>query len=90
MEETQKERIEELKVKGGEILEVVKKILHEGNVRRVIIKDEEDNTVLEIPISVGILGAIVAPVLAAIGGIAALAKSYKIQIIRKGDATPTE
>ena len=83
MDEKRKEQIEELKVKGSEIIEVVKKILHEGNVRRVIIKDEEDNTVLEIPISVGIIGAIVAPVLAAIGGIAALAKSYKIQIIRK-------
>ena len=87
MDESKKEKIEELKVKGGELLEVVKKVLHEGNVRRVIIKDEDDNTVLEIPVSIGIISAIFAPVLAAIGGIAALAKSYKIQIVRKDDET---
>ena len=85
MDDAKKEKIEELKVKGEELLSVMKKVLHEGNVRRVIIKDENDNTFLEIPVGIGIVGVVLAPVLAAVGALAALAKSFKIQVIRKED-----
>ena len=76
---------DELKVKGEELLATIKKILHEGNARRIIIKDDKDNTFLEIPVTLGVVGAIFAPVLAAVGALAALATSFKIQIIRKDD-----
>ena len=78
-----KEKIEELKVKGEELLKTIKKIIHEGNVRRIIIKDENDNTFLEIPVSIGVVGVILSPVLAAVGALAALATSFKIQIVKK-------
>jgi hypothetical protein len=75
----------ELKVKGEELLGVVKRILHEGNVRRIIIKDDKGNIFIEIPVSVGLLGVVLAPVLAAVGAIAALAASFSIEVIRKED-----
>lgn len=61
----------------------VKEILHEGNVRRIVIKDEKDKTYLEIPVNIGVVGALVAPVLAAVGALAALVANFKIEVIRK-------
>lgn len=73
-------RFEEFRVNGGELLNKVKEIIHEGNVRRIILKDEHGKTFMEIPLTVGVVGAIVAPVLAAIGAIAALASSLTIVV----------
>ena len=73
-----KTRFEEFRVNGGEILNKVKEIIHEGNVRRIILKDEKGKTFLEIPLTVGVVGAIVAPVLAAVGAVAALASNLTI------------
>ncbi|MGZ5423373.1 MAG: DUF4342 domain-containing protein [Candidatus Aminicenantales bacterium] len=75
-----KTRFEEFRVNGGELLNKVKEIIHEGNVRRIILKDEHGKTFMEIPLTVGVVGAIVAPVLAAIGAIAALASSLTIVV----------
>ncbi len=69
---------EEFRVTGGEILTKVKEILHEGNVRRIILKDEHGKIFMEIPLTVGIVGALVAPVLAAVGAIAALVSNLTI------------
>jgi hypothetical protein len=69
---------EEFKVSGGEVINKVKEIFHEGNVRRIILKDEQGKVFLEIPLTVGIVGALVAPVLAAIGAIAALVSNLTI------------
>jgi len=77
-----KDMKEELKVKGGELLEKIKELIHEGNVRRIIIKDEEGKTFLEIPVAVGIIGALVAPILAAVGAIAAVAAKFTIEVVR--------
>ena len=73
----------EFKVKGEELLKKIKELIHEGNVRKIIIKNEEGKTYLEIPVTVGVVGVILAPVLAAIGAIAALATNFTIEVIRK-------
>ncbi|MCD4789170.1 MAG: DUF4342 domain-containing protein [Bacteroidales bacterium] len=75
----------EFKVKGEELLKKIKELIHEGNVRKLIIKNEEGKTYLEIPVSVGVVGAIIAPVLAAVGAIAALAANFTIEVVRKED-----
>ncbi len=65
-------RTEEFKVEGEKLLARIKELIHEGNIRKVIIKDKEGKTVLEIPMTFGIVGALLAPQLAAIGAVAAL------------------
>ncbi len=68
----QKFRTEEFRVEGEKLIAKIKEIFHEGNIRRVIIKDKEGKTVMEIPVTLGVVGALLAPQLAAIGAIAAL------------------
>jgi hypothetical protein len=68
----EKTRTEEFRVEGEKLIGKVKEIIHEGNIRRIIIKDKEGKTVLEIPMTFGVVGALIAPQLAAIGAIAAL------------------
>ena len=75
----------EFKVKGEELLKKIKELIHEGNVRKLIIKNEEGKTYLEIPVTVGVVGALIAPVLAAVGAIAALAANFKIEVIKRED-----
>jgi hypothetical protein len=77
---SEKTRTEEFKVNGGEILNKFKEILHEGNIRRIILKNEEGKTIVEIPLTVGIIGAALAPILAAVGAIAALATNLTIVV----------
>lgn len=67
-----KVKTEEFQVRGEEIVAKIKELLHEGNIRRVIIKNEEGRTMIDIPLTFGVVGALVAPQLAAIGAIAAL------------------
>jgi len=73
----------EFKVKGEELLQKIKQLIHEGNVSRIIIKDDKGQTYLEIPVTIGVVGAIFAPVLAAIGALAALVANFTIEVIRK-------
>ncbi len=68
----EKVRTEEFQVKGEEIVAKIKELLHEGNIRRVIIKNEDGRTMIDIPLTIGVVGVLVAPQLAAIGAIAAL------------------
>ena len=68
----EKFRTEEFHVNGEELLARIKKLVHEGNIRRIIIKNKEGKTVLEIPMTFGVVGALIAPQLAAVGAIAAL------------------
>lgn len=72
---------ESFKVSGGEILDRVRQLVHEGNVRRVRIR-QGDRIVAEFPLTIGIVGAALAPVLAAIGAIAALATECTIEVER--------
>jgi hypothetical protein len=80
-----KTRYEEFRLNGGEILNKVKEIIHQGNVRRIILKDEQGKTFMEIPLTVGVVGAIVAPILAAVGAVAALASNLTIVVEKTED-----
>ncbi|NMC30514.1 MAG: DUF4342 domain-containing protein [Pelolinea sp.] len=63
---------EEFHVTGDEILAKVKELIHEGNIRSIVIKDEEGKTLINIPLTVGVVGTVIAPQLAAVGALAAL------------------
>ena len=69
---SEKVRSEEFKVKGDAIVAKIKELISQGNIRRVMIKNEEGKTLIDIPMTVGVVGALVAPQLAALGAIAAL------------------
>jgi hypothetical protein len=73
-------RSHRISVRGEELLAKVRELIHQGNVRRIIVINEEGQTLLEIPLTAGVIGAIVAPVLVAVGAIAALAQSYTLLI----------
>jgi len=73
-------RTEEFKVSGEKLLERVKDLVHQGNVRRITIKDKDGVTLLEIPLTAGVVGAVLLPIWVAIGAIAALAASYTITV----------
>ncbi len=73
----------EFKVKGEDLLRKVRELIEEGNVNRIIIKDNTGKTYLEIPVTLGLLGALIAPILAAVGALAALAADFTIEVIRK-------
>ncbi len=72
---------ETIKVQGGELVDTVKRVVREGNVRRIVIK-QGDRTVAEFPLTAGVVGAVFAPVLAAIGAIAALSQECSISVER--------
>jgi len=74
-------RWESVKVDGGELLDRVKKIIHEGNVRRIVIKQGQ-RSVVEFPVTVGVVGVVVAPILAAVGALAALLTECSIEVER--------
>jgi hypothetical protein len=67
-----KPRIEEFEVSGDKVVETVKRLVHEGNIRRITIKGEDGKTLIEIPLTFGVVGAVLLPVWAAIGALAAL------------------
>ena len=81
---------EELKVKAGELVGKVKELIHEGNVRRIIIKDPSGHTFMEIPLTVAAVGVVAVPLLAAIGALAAMASDFTVVIERspEGDSSP--
>lgn len=74
---------EEFKVSGEELLKKVKDIIREGNAHRIIIKNEAGKTLVEFPLTIGAIGAVLAPVLAAVGAIAALVAKCTIVVVRK-------
>lgn len=81
---------EEFKVKSEEVIGKVKELLHEGNVRKLIIKDEEGKVYLEIPVTLGLVGAFLAPTVAAVGALAAMVAHLKIEVIRTEGAGTAE
>jgi len=74
---------EEVSVRADRLIERVKELLHEGNVTRIIIKDDKGRQLLEIPATVGVVGAVLAPWLAALGVIAALATNCRIIVEKR-------
>ncbi len=75
---------ETIKVQGGQVVEELKKLLHEGNVRRVIVK-QKGSSVAEFPLTVGVVGALIAPVLAAVGALVAVLTDCSIEVERRVD-----
>ena len=74
---------EEFKVSGEEVVQKVKDLIHEGNARRIIIKNSEGKTIFEIPLTFGAIGAVLAPALAAVGAVAALLTKCTIIVEKK-------
>lgn len=74
---------EEYSVSSDNLIERIKELLHEGNVTRIIVKNEKDDVLLEIPATVGIIGVVLVPWLAALGAIAALATKCKIIVEKR-------
>jgi hypothetical protein len=81
--------VEEIQVLGRDLVDKVKSVIHEGNVQRVIVKDDSGHTYLEIPVTVAAVGVIVAPLLAALGAISALVAKFTIVVVRN-EPKPTE
>ncbi len=80
---------ESIKADGGELLEKVKGLVREGNVRRIVIR-QGDRSVAEFPLTVGVVGAVAAPVLAAVGALAALLTNCTIEVQRVAPADAGE
>ena len=79
----EKTRKEEFKVSGDDVIKTIKKIVREGNIRRIIIKNEDGRIMLEVPLTLGALGAVFAPILAAVGALAALVTHCTIVVEKK-------
>ncbi len=78
---------EEFKVLGKELVDKVGQLIHAGNVRRIIVKDDKGNTFMEIPLTVATVGVIAAPLLAGLGAIAALIVNFTLGVERMKDDT---
>jgi hypothetical protein len=74
---------ESFKVAGDHLVESVKKLLHEGNVRRIIIKHADGREVAEFPLTVGVIGAVFSPMLAAVGALAAVLTECTVEVERE-------
>ena len=79
MAETKKE---EFKLNGEDLIKKVKELIHEGNVRRITIKDKNGKDLIVLPLTLGVVGALIAPALAAVGAIAALVTECSIVVER--------
>lgn len=75
-------KYEEFTVNGELLISKIKDLLHEGNIRRIIIKDDQARSLIEVPLTIGVVGAVLLPVWAAIGAIAALAANLTIVVER--------
>jgi hypothetical protein len=86
MEEPRRGRVEEFTVNGDEVVAKVKELINEGNIRRLIIRNEDGRTLIEIPLTFGVVGGVavvaLAPILAAIGALAALVTRLQIVVER--------
>ena len=83
MTQEEKSKHESFKVSGDEILKKVKEIIKEGNARKIIIKNEEEEIIMEFPLTIGAIGAVLAPMFAALGTLAALATNCTIVVEKK-------
>lgn len=77
---TRTRKTETFKVNGEQLLAKVKELIKEGNIRRIIIKDKNGKVIVEFPLTIGVVGTLIAPVLAAIGAIAALISECEIVV----------
>lgn len=81
----ERESQEEFKVTGDAVMKKVKELVRAGNARRIIIKNEKGDSIVEIPLTFGAVGVLMAPTLAAVGAVAALVANCTIVVVRKTD-----
>jgi hypothetical protein len=79
---------EQFKVKGNELVDKIKELIHEGNVRRIIVKNEQGHTYMEIPLTVATIGVVAAPVLAAMAAIAGMVANFHVVVERNAPPPP--
>lgn len=79
-------RQEEFKVSGEELLKKVKELIGQGNIRRISIKNKEGKTLVEMPLTIGVVGTVLAPMLAAVGALAALVTECTIMVERNDES----
>lgn len=82
--------VEEVQVLGRDLVEKVRDLIHEGNVQRIVVKDEHGNTFMEIPVTIAAVGVVLAPLLAGIGAISALVAKFTIVIVRSQPTPPPD
>jgi len=75
-----KQYMEEHKVSGEALVSKTRELVHQGNIRRIIVKNDEGVTLMEVPLTVGLVGAVLLPVWVALGAIAALAANYRLVV----------
>ena len=78
-------RTETFKIDGGKVLDTIKDLIHQGNIRRIILKNEDGKTLIEIPLTLGLVGAALLPVFAAVGALAAVVTRMVI-VVEKTEA----
>ena len=83
MAQNEKSTHESFKVSGDEILSKVKEIIKEGNARKIIIKNDKDEIIMEFPLTIGAIGVVLAPIFAAVGTLAALATNCTIVVEKR-------
>ncbi len=88
--EDEKGKFEEFSISGDQVVSKIKELFHEGNVRRVILKNDKGVTLIEIPLTVGVIGVVLLPVWAAVGAIAAMAANLILVVERKEPESPQE
>ena len=79
------EASEEYEVRGEDLLSRIKELVREGNIRRITIRSEQGNTLIEIPLAIGVVGAMLLPVWASVGALAALVTNCTIAVERRED-----
>jgi hypothetical protein len=77
---------EEFRVNGEELLAKIKELIHEGNIRRIIIKDKDGKVLIEFPLTLGVMGLVLAPTLAAVGAVAALVGEATVVVEKKAES----
>ena len=85
----EKTRTEVFSISGEELVSTVKKLVHAGNIRRIAIENKEGRTLLEVPLTLGVVGALLLPTLAALGALAAIVTECKI-VVERIDEESTE
>ena len=82
--------MEEFKVNAGKLKQTLKDLVREGNVRRVVIRNAQGRTLLDMPLAAGVAGALLMPFWAAVAGIVALAKEFTVSVERDSDTSVTK
>jgi len=82
MIETHKSWTEDLKISGENLLSEIERLIHEGNVNHIVIKNQEGHILVEFPVTVGIIGFVLVPILAAVAAIATYAAQFQVVVTR--------